>query len=233
MLEPIILSEEIVKLARKWSNECNGSRHFTMAGVRRHLVGEASITSPEDRAERKVALYITRELTGGVRAWTCQPGTRDESGSLYAPEGHYCILVEDFFSGQQPLFAALLHELTHVVDPVFLQDCEAKKSWVRTGDKVNDALREYALPSELRAFTAMWIEELKTHLASGNIDLDAFIEEICWESEHFRGFCKFGPEVVPNLMEQIRDHFAKMVAHFSRSAAPSSAAQSDAAPAVN
>jgi hypothetical protein len=49
---------------------------------------------------------------------------------------------------------------------MFLEDCEARKTWKSTGDSCDDTIRQYALRSEQRAFTAMWMEELKDHLDS-------------------------------------------------------------------
>jgi hypothetical protein len=220
VLDPITLTEDIIDLAKAWCDECWNQRAARWSEPHRHFVAEAALTSPVDGGERKVTLFISQGFGDRIEALTCPPGSRDKLGRSLAKEGYFAILTHVDIAFLRPrILPVLLHELTHVVDPMFLEDCARRKAWVPV-DSMSNALRQYALPSEQRAFTAMWIDELKRHLARGTIDLDWFIHAMRCGCKNFSALCDYGPEVVPNLMEQIRDHFAKIAAHLMRLSAP-------------
>src|SRR5581483_5221575 len=105
------------------------------------------------------------------------------------------------------LLAMLLHELTHVIDPCFVADTEAKQKW-DAGSR-SDSFCQYRLQSEQRAFTAMWMAELRDWItAHPSADMTFFISHAQKLSREFDGFVTFNM----HLYRQILSHFFAMAA---------------------
>jgi hypothetical protein len=208
MVLPVILPAQITSVARRWRDECL-AQWGKWTHPLRHLVGSEVIVSPEDGEDRKVALYLSTPLPAA--AFTCLPDAPDKAGVLIAPPGYYSIHIERTGTyAAKELLATLLHEVTHVVDPAFVTDTMSKKSWPPAW--LADAHRHYALASEQRAFTAMWMEELREYLASGvSPDIDAFLQRLMGISWEFAGFITH----CPHLHSQISDHFIAMAAYIN------------------
>jgi hypothetical protein len=139
---------------------------------------------------------------GASRAITFLP----DSGNPDAADDEYSIAVDAARAFTPPgfLLPALLHELTHVVDPRFEEDTREKQEAPRK----RSAQEEYALASEQRAFTAMWIDELTREMKRGTFaDVKTFIEMTAGLSEEFRAFLTYGPT---GVREQVAYHFRKM-----------------------
>jgi hypothetical protein len=125
---------------------------------------------------------------------------------MIAPEGFFSVLIDrEAAFTPRTLLAAILHEVTHVIDPCFLEDCEAKKTWPEGWGR--DPYRLYRLHSEQRAFTAMWIEEIREWLQEkATFDSVVFIRQMTSTSREFRGFVENNSD----LHSQIIDHISQM-----------------------
>jgi hypothetical protein len=208
MVLPVILPAQITTLARRWRDDCL-AQWGKWTHPLRHLVGDAVVVSPEDGQDRKVALYLSTQLPAA--AFTCLPDAKDKVGVQIAQPGYYSIHIERTGTyTPSELLAILLHEMTHVVDPAFVSDTMSKKHWPPAW--LGDAHRHYALASEQRAFTAMWMEELRDYLTSGvTPDLNDFLRRVMGISWEFRGFYNHNL----HLAGQIADHFNQMAAYIN------------------
>lgn len=210
LLEPIILTDEIIDTARSWVTawqaKCDG---YTGEDLR--LVCSAVLKSPVDYQERSASLFVCSGLTS--RAKTFPPGIKNPDGQPIAPEGHYVVVLDE--SSQDVhlalLLAILLHELTHVVDPLFLEDCAERETLMPS--IANEPYSQYQLKSEQRAFTAMWIAALNDALAAGSyFGRTDFIQRaagVLREFDFFWAYCLCDKR----LRRQGEYHFAKMEEH--------------------
>jgi len=206
MIEPVILSKDIVQQAISWLSECNG--RWDEVGMF-PKIGEAVLISPVDNMPRKVALHLAAGLY--VKGQTTA-GIRNESG-VKLEEGNTIVLNRVLFRNgrtnylRPPPISILLHEITHAVDPVFEDDYLRLNPPGRQRFSITTQ-EAYRLPSEQRAFTAMWTEDLRLALINGNKpDPDALISSYCHRLEEFSWFCRECPE----FANQNRDHFQEII----------------------
>jgi hypothetical protein len=146
------------------------------------------------------------------------------AGMTYPPgKGHpeaepdeYTVLVNTANPRARALLLPiLLHELTHVVDPCFLEDL----SFIATLE-TDDSAGRYDLRSEQRAFTAMWISDLRDAIAAGTFrGVGAWLIILQGLSPEFEGFVGHAQLGRPHLYQQIRDHIDKMAVHLREQAA--------------
>jgi len=204
MLEPVILRDEIIDQARAWRDRCLSRWHRRVG--REHEVGRATVLSPVDGLPRKVVIYLSCGLR--ARALTCPPG-----GNPDEPES-YCIAVDadrDTNCDQRVFLAVLLHELTHAIDPYFDADC--------AGRRLSPPLSEYDLPSEQRAFTAMWIDFMRELVDGGHFRAGAFPSRLRRLSPEFDGFYGYGQIGRPHVVDQMNAHYRAMERHLKAKAA--------------
>jgi hypothetical protein len=200
MLPPVILSDPILDQARLWVEECR--RRWWDRGDYPQ-VGEAGLVSPVDGQARRVVLH----LAGGfsVKAKTFV-GVRSETGAVVGA-GNTVVLNRDLIGATDSLRLILLHELTHAVDPCFEEDFGRLNPGGRAAGRLG-AVEQYYLPSEQRAFPAMWIEDLREDLGRGHYrNPGASIAMYRQRSAEFRGFL----DHTPDLADQTREHFRLVV----------------------
>jgi hypothetical protein len=201
VLKPVILPEPILAQARAWQVECE--RRWAEVG-RFVKVGEAILVSPVDKSERKVVLSLSGEMNVKGKVF---PGIRDDDGKVIG-EGYAVYLDRQWCSYKLDLPAVLLHEMVHAVDPEFDRDCEKQGARKAKGLAL-DSLYLYTLPSEQRAFTAMWTEDLRKAIDSGAYTTVAdAVNEFKLRNKEFKGFCDYNP----GLMPQVRGHIRTIVA---------------------
>jgi hypothetical protein len=209
MIEPIILTEEIIRLGESWSRECL-LRIGTLGGGTDIMIGLAEVESPVDKAKLKVRLYLTTKglSAAGITFLPKEKYRCDDKGYF---EDNYVIILDasrEEFSGDNKellMLATLLHELTHVVDPDFVADCQKKKADIK---KYEGHLAQYTLSSEQRAFTSMWIAELKAVLegnAVSTMPALIFAAQISAKCEQFKVFYEKS-----GLLDQTLCHFERM-----------------------
>jgi hypothetical protein len=203
MLEPVILDNSITAIAKHWRDEA--IRRWNEPGEMT-TIDDATITSPVDRAERTVrmhlALWPAKQGQRPVNAKTIPPN----SGDQLPKDCYYNVFLNRLHAPGNPrlLLATLLHELAHTVDPHFDADCLARQQAEPDG--------EYDLPSEQRAFTAMWIEELRERMKEYPTRSGAsFISGIRANSDEFKAFHQHAMSGFSDALEnQIKYHFNKM-----------------------
>jgi hypothetical protein len=166
------------------------------------------LTSPLDGSQRKVVLH----LGCGFRAkGATRPCILSETGDDIGV-GYTIVLNGEKIDVEGELTPVLLHELTHAVDPEFDKDFHRLNGPSAQAAPLN-AVDEYHLPSEQRAFPAMWIEDLRIDLVQGgyrnpSVSIDRYRQ--C--SAEFRGFWNY----TFDLEEQTKDHFRKIVEDLRR-----------------
>jgi hypothetical protein len=205
-IEPVILPKEILGQARSWLEEC-ASRWGEPGLFPR--IGEAMLTSPVDDKTRKVVLHLACGLN--VKGQTTT-GVRDEHGREIE-DGNTIILNRVLLRNRRvthlppPPISVLLHEITHAVDPVFESDFQ----WLNHSGHQRVVVNPgelYRLPSEQRAFTAMWMEDLRIDMANaGELTPDDRISDYRGRLEEFAWFCAECPE----FGNQNRNHFEEMI----------------------
>lgn len=204
MSAAVILPDSIISLALQWRHEYL-SHWPRPAGAKLHI-GQAIITSPVDGEERRVSALLSDWLDRD--AVTFQPDLTAADGELISPAGNYSVIVNrkmvftrpEREAIQRELLAVILHELTHVVDPTFLADTTA-------GGQKLGPIDRYNLPSERRAFVAMWIAEMQDQLRiSNDFDAESFMWRVAAMSRHFNGLLDYHPE----LHGEVRDSFTTM-----------------------
>src|SRR4051794_96426 len=81
---------EITSQAEAWRGESQ-QQWGKWTHPLRHLVGHASLVSPEDGGYRMVALNLSAQIR--FAAFTCLPDSTDNYGRLIAPAGFYSIHI--------------------------------------------------------------------------------------------------------------------------------------------
>lgn len=207
-VEPVILTDQVIDLARGWAREWS-ERRERYAGPERELVSQSSFQFPAGGQEFRVAVFLSDPLPGNAKAFTSLPDRLTRSGEPVGPTGHFSILINH----QAPftpsnLLAVILHELTHVVDPQFLTDCEAKQQWHR--EWFIEPRRHYVLASERKAFASMWIAEIQEYIrwreAIGEPRFEPlnFINTMARQLPEFEGFLRGCPEFWSETISQIK-----------------------------
>jgi hypothetical protein len=223
VVDPIILADDLIGVATTWSREALG-RVGTLSGTCELGIGEAAIQSPADAKERNVKLYLTSEPMNAV-GMTFPPNVRFRRGDPDRVENRYVIMIHDrrdYFRhafGRDRMLATLLHELTHVIDPQFIEDTLAKQQ--TDAVKVRRPADDYALASEQRAFTAMWIAHLKHYLAGRagqQFSAEDFAMLVAGLSPEFEGYYRQNFRLQP----LVHDHFVRMADHILTSVASAS-----------
>ena len=204
MIEPIILPDAILNQARLWHDDC--FRLWDADGDFPRI-SEAILVSPVDNTPRKVVLHLAKRF--GVRGKTFI-GLRSEAGDVVG-EGYTIALDRGEIDAQRdPLTAILLHEMTHAVDPLFEEDIR------RQGEKerLTDSEDLYALPSEQRAFSAMWTAELQEEIARGDYrGPGVFLQSFRNLSAEFKGFWD---NCSVELTDQTKYHIRRIAADLKR-----------------
>jgi hypothetical protein len=200
MLDPIILSDAILDQARVLRDAC--LQRWTERGEFPQI-GAETLVSPVDGTSRKVVLHLGSGFR--VKAQTCV-GIRASTGQVIG-EGYTVVLNRGLIDRAAPLVHILLHELTHTVDPCFDDDF-SRLNPTGTQTARLSSLEQYYLPSEQRAFSAMWIADLREDLARDVYSNPAVsITRYCQLSAEFKGFW----DNTPDLAEQTKEHFRRMV----------------------
>jgi hypothetical protein len=202
MLAPVILPESILNHARLWQEEC--WRRWAEA-VDFPRIGEATFVLPWEPKERKVVLHLGSGFSVKGKIF---PGIRSVIGEVIG-EGYTVVLNRLLIERRDRMIPILLHELTHAVDPYFDQDIRRQEE----EGHLTQPLDLYGLPSEQRAFSAMWTEDLREELAQGQFrSPDASVLLYRRRSPEFDGFLKFRPD----LLEQTKEHFWRIVEDLRR-----------------
>ena len=200
MTEPVILSDAILNQARQWQAECVG--RWADADVLPRI-GEALLTSPVDGQPRRVVLHLGQGFS--VKAKTVV-GLRSPTGWVIGT-GNVIIINRGMIHLTDAWTPILLHELTHAVDPYF-EDEFSRLNAPGQPRVVLSKSQEYHLPSEQRAFPAMWIQDLRDDLERGlyhnpSVSIDLY----CLRSPEFKGFW----DNTLDLEQQTEGHFRCMV----------------------
>jgi hypothetical protein len=213
-LTPVFLGDDIISKAKEWRHACLASWEW---GQPRTLfpIGDAVLTSPVDLQERQVTLCLapwSNDPFGqkAARGVTFTPGTDFSQGAVDPDPVRYRVLLNTFYPPGGDLLHVILHELTHVVDPCFLEDCQLRKAdpgrW--------GPAEQYGLPSERRAFVSMWIEDLREAIAAGTYrDPESFASRLANRCPEFDGFYVGLYARGPKRTQQIREHIAALAAH--------------------
>ena len=204
MIEPVILSDSILDQARLWRDEC--VRQWSAAD-QFPRVGEEVLVSPVDGSRRKVVLHLSDRLQEGGREVKGKTavGIFFDVGDIR--DGYTIAINGRKVRSTDELMRTLLHELVHCVDPEFDKDFGRLN---QTGGPRTPlvAVELYRLPSEQRAFPAMWIQDLRDDMDRGlyrNPSLS--IARYCLQSPEFQGYWDY----TPDLAQQTEEHFRRMV----------------------
>jgi hypothetical protein len=208
MIEPVILSDEILKQARTWRDEC--VRAWNADGIYPR-VGEAILTSPVDNKPRKVVLHLSHGFNVKGKVFV---GVRSEEGEVIE-EGYTIILNREKIDLQRDLLLViLLHEMTHAVDPCFDEDVKKEKE---NPAAFQDWTGLYGLASELRAFAAMWTDNLREDIERDEYRNPGVSLHLYRHRSHeFDGFYTHGPSIRHDLVEQLTYHFRKIAEDLNR-----------------
>lgn len=203
MVEAIILTDDILGQARTWRDDC--VRRWNAEGIFPRI-GEATVTSPVDGKPRKIVLYLSHGFDVKGKIF---PGVRSEEGEVIE-EGSTIVLNREKIDLQrEPLMPILLHEVTHAVDPCFDEDMKRREE---NPEQFKDWRGQYGLASEQRAFAAMWTEDLREDLERGQYqNPGASLLLYGRRSHEFDGFYAYGQLTGHDLIEQMEDHFRKIV----------------------
>jgi hypothetical protein len=219
-MEPIILSEEILTQAREWQDECILRQNEKSLIIR---IGEAVLVSPVDGTSNKVVLYMCDDLRNGGKSVKGKTliGVYSVDGNR-VEEGGRTVAVKKHLPPAE-LRRALLHELTHTVDPTFEGDVQKQKELYEQAAKegrpvFNNEL--YAMPSEQRAFVTMLMEDLREDLANGlacgaGVVANRYKEKSKEFDGFIGGYCQIGH---PAEYEQALRHIRQIVDELRRRA---------------
>jgi hypothetical protein len=212
MLDPVLLTEEILGQGRRWREDC--VRRWGEASTFPR-VGEVTMTSPVDGSRRRVVLYLDEVVYEGGRP--VQGKTR--VGVYVAPgniEAGYTVALSSALidpSDRHSLTRILLHELTHAVDPYFDADHFLQNPPGRPPVPLSSQ-EQYDLPSEQRAFTAMWTEEVREPVLTGGcLNPDSMMEVFRERCPAFDAFCRHGQWPRRDLADQTKEHIRRIAAH--------------------
>jgi hypothetical protein len=207
MVEPVILSDEIINQARLWRDEC--SLRWDRADVLPRI-GEATLTSSVDGSRRNVVLHLVPVLDGDVKAktWVSAREVDGSKAEAYTIALNTSMIAHPF----EDHLPILLRELTHVVDPEFDKDFHRQNPSGAPAIVLTRRQR-YQLPSERRAFTAMWTADLIQDIRSGkHHDLEEASNRYCGKSAEFYAFVVHTPDLADERLE----HFRRMVEELRR-----------------
>jgi len=204
MVEPVILSADILTQARLWRDDC--LRRWNEAGqLPPPRIGEAIFTSPVDGSQRRVVLDLYPLILGGVRGKT-RPGVLEADET--ETEGYTIALNASMINpALDSLLAIILHELTHALDPECDKDIQMQNP--ATGIRVIlSSMQQYDLASERRAFSAMWTADLAQDILDGTYhDPDDAITRYCLRATEFAAFVQY----THHLHQERLEHFSKIV----------------------
>jgi hypothetical protein len=206
MVDPVILSVDILTQASLWQTEAERRWNESPQHVR---IGEAVLVSPVDGTSRNVALSLVDGILGAdnrpIKGKTLI-GLYSEKG-VCTGDGFTIFINRGMIAEPQELRLVLLHEITHAVDQCFVEDVHRQEAEGR----LTDSADLYDLPSEQRAFTAMWTENLREDLVSGKYrNAGATINIYKVRSAEFNGFvghCQLGREA---LLNQTTHHIRRI-----------------------
>lgn len=205
-VEPIVLTEDVVTLARGWAQLwLERQPHFK--GPQKELVAQGSFRFPHDGPEHFVAIYMGTP-PHRARAFTALPNQSNANGNPLGPPDHFVLAFDPQASfSPRELLASLLHELTHVVDPEFLADARMRRGWVQAARFNSELL--YRLRSERKAFASMWIAEIRECVAWEDVDgvrLDpsAFVKQRVSVLREFGAFVRHAGDLQRELEQQIQ-----------------------------
>jgi hypothetical protein len=212
-LDPIFLPDDIVSKAKEWQDVSLANWERGQPGAL-FQIGEAVFTSPVDQQERPVVLCLApwssdRPDQRTARGVTFAPGADFAAGVVTSDPVRYRVVLNTAFSPRGDLLLLVLHELTHVVDPCFLEDCEIRK----TDPGRWGSAEQYSLRSERRAFVSMWTEAVREAIVGNSYsDPESFVSGLagrCPEFDHF-----YVDSIVrgPKWSGQVREHIAFLAA---------------------
>ncbi len=198
----VILPNAILDQASAWRDE--SIMRWSERGDKFMLIGDACLVSPVDNRARVVRLMLARNFQTKGKAI---PTLRSLSGEIVGDGYTICLNRELIVLDRDPLMAILLHEIVHSVDPYFDEDVRRQETEGRL-----DGEDLYALPSEQRAFTAMWTDSLREDLAAESFDLDVTLRRYADCCREFDFFCCYCLLAGGDLRNQTRAHFSTIVA---------------------
>src|SRR5262249_12166304 len=136
-------------------------------------------------------------------------GVRSEEADV-TEEGYTIVLNREKINPQcDPLMPILLHEVTHALDPRFDEDMKVREEHP---DEFKDWKVQYGLASELRAFAAMWTEDLREDLERDQYqNPGASLLQFRQRSDEFNGFYAYGLFAKHDLIAELEDHVSKIV----------------------
>jgi hypothetical protein len=157
-IEPLLLTEEILAQAESWREEClrRWNEHDAVE------IGRANLRSPVDDSQRTVVLFLRDRPSragdrakGKVRRGLILPDNSEADGYTIA------INRELIPRPDEDLLHALVHEISHAVDPCFDQDHEHLNPGGQPGPRALAWNEDATQPSELRAFVSMWTNSIR------------------------------------------------------------------------
>jgi hypothetical protein len=208
MIEPVILPDDILTQARTWRDDC--VRRWNADGIFPRI-GEATLTSLVDGKPRKIVLHLSHGFDVKGKIF---PGVRSEAGEVIE-EGCTIVLNRERIDPQrESLMPILLHEVTHAIDPCFDEDMKRRE---KNPEQFKDWRGQYGLASEQRAFAAMWTDDLREDIERGQYrNPGASLLLYRQRSHEFDGFYAYGQITRHDLIEQLEDHFTRIVEDLNR-----------------
>jgi hypothetical protein len=222
-MKAILLSDDILRRCEIWRDQC---KQRWAEGGRWNPIGQSTIVSPIDGA-REVLLAIAPFAEAKGKTFV---GIKSPSDGKTIGEGYTIVLNRAMLDpGTDPLLTILLHEIVHTVDPDFPSEqiergmLDAKSGRRRTSEE------QFALPSERRAFAAMWTARLRAEIAASRVvDPGDAVERYRRDLKEFDCFCRcYGP-AVEEVAEQFREIIADLQRRPGAPAAPAAAGGSAA-----
>jgi hypothetical protein len=203
MIEPVILPDELIDLAVNWKD-------IYFAWLRSPdgptIFDETTITSPVDgssRPTRFLPIHIVHGPAQTLPRFISLAGEHDGPGWTVAVDPRQLEPREDF------IIAVLLHELSHVVDPLHDRDCETRAANPKPHRSPEE---QYAFESEQRAFTAMWSWHLREAVAQcERVDPREVMEAFGQMDLYFGGFLAFAISRRRDLLTQTEGHFRRII----------------------
>jgi hypothetical protein len=204
MVEPVILTDKLIDLAVAWRDEY--LRQLPLPEIP-PVIANATVTSPVDGSSRTIWLVIG-VLNAPAKACI---GLLKPDGTRHG-DGYTIVLDPTKLEPTvKDVTLAMLHEMTHVVDPQHDADCELRANNPSSYKTSQD---QYELDSEQRAFSAMWSWHLRERIRAGvEINGKQAVATFRAMDYYFRGFLDDGDE---EIWEQTAEHFQRTIDDLKR-----------------
>ena len=184
MIQPAILSDAVLGQARLWENACQQRWAEPVYHLR---IGEAPLPSLLDLTPRKVVLYLVDDLyCSGVRV-KGRTGFKTPLPTDGIVEEYQIALNKAMLRpALNDLMPVLLHEITHAIDPYFDKDIRRQNPPGEPPIELSSQ-EQYELPSEQRAFAAMWTAALQEDIKAYKSSAVSGIL-YCYRSSEFKSY---------------------------------------------